>query len=129
MHYKGKSNHDDLIDKLFALYPDDPRLGSPYQSQFDGKHPTKCIGNSSSGGRDECDRIFPPPSSNQYKRMSSMVGDAVFDSGRRALSLHMSQRQKDAPVWGYQFSYSDKGSDDPGGVFHSFEIPYGMTLY
>ena len=126
MHYKGKSKHGDLIDKLFALYPDDPRLGSPYRTQFDGTHPTKCISHSSSEARDECDRIFPPLSSNQYKRMSSMVGDAFFDSGRRALSLHMSQRQKDAPVWSYQVS--QPASEDHLGVFHSSDIPYGMRL-
>ena len=127
IHYPGQSNKDDLVDKLFAMYPDDPRLGSPYHHSQQSDR-SQCIDSLSHNSRDGCDRIFPPLSSNQYKRIGSILGDAVFDSSRRALSLDMVQRQKDAPVWNYQFRQPAKWGGGPSGIFHSSEIPYGMML-
>ena len=52
-----------IIPELLRLYPDDPTIGSPYDP----------VGTSKS------DRFYGP--TNQYKRIASILGDVVFNSG------------------------------------------------
>jgi len=52
-----------LIPELLRLYPDDPTIGSPYAPVNASKS----------------DRFYGPK--NQYKRVASILGDTVFNSG------------------------------------------------
>lgn len=52
-----------LLPELLKLYPDDPALGSPFNPMN--------VSNT--------DRFYGP--TNQYKRLSAMVGDGIFQSG------------------------------------------------
>src|ERR1700733_2511018 len=56
-----------LIPKLLKLYPDVPALGSPYNPVNVSKD----------------DRFYGP--TNQYKRLASIYGDGLLQSGRRLL--------------------------------------------
>ena len=58
-----------LIPKLLRLYPDDPAIGSPYAPVNASKS----------------DRFYGPK--NQYKRVASILGDTVFNSGWCAIYL------------------------------------------
>jgi hypothetical protein len=52
-----------IIPELLRLYPDDPTVGSPYDPV----------------GASKSDRFYGP--TNQYKRIASIIGDVVFNSG------------------------------------------------
>jgi acetylcholinesterase len=57
------------IDKILALYPADPAQGSPFDTG-------------------DMDEITP-----QYKRISALLGDIVFQAPRRFYLKHRSSRQ------------------------------------
>jgi hypothetical protein len=52
-----------IIPALLKLYPDNPAIGSPYDPV----------------GVSKTDRFYGP--TNQYKRIASLSGDALFESG------------------------------------------------
>ncbi|KAF8342988.1 Alpha/Beta hydrolase protein [Cantharellus anzutake] len=120
--YRHLRHHpSETIDTFLSLYPDNPKLGSPYPNHI-------------SGGSTPFDyfRFFPPYHSNQFKRVSSMLGDMLFDSGRRAQAISMSRRG--VPVYSYQFRQPMPQPDgrvvEPyHGVFHSAELPYVFGVY
>jgi hypothetical protein len=99
------------LDALLHYYPDIPSLGSPYPS------PSR-----PSGSWDDDSRIFEPLESNQYKRASSIFGDLVFESGRRAQLDDIAQAG--VPVYSYRFIQAPD-ADPNMGTFHSAELPYG----
>ncbi|TFK72801.1 alpha/beta-hydrolase [Pluteus cervinus] len=90
------------ISQLEKLYPDDPVLGSPYQTGVQ--------------------TFF---TGSQFKRAAALYGDLHFHSARRdflqiAVSLNM-------PAWSYLFGETDPGSAAWQGVFHTSELPYLFT--
>ena len=52
-----------ILPELLRLYPDDPTVGSPYNPVNASKS----------------DRFYGP--TNQYKRIASILGDALFNAG------------------------------------------------
>lgn len=105
------------ISKLLSHYPDIPALGSPYPSKTP-KRPDDA--------RDDTSRLFAPLSTNQFKRLASIFGDLVFESGRRA-QLDVST-ELGVPVWNYLFA-QPVDADEHMGVFHSSEIRFGEVYF
>ncbi|KAK7048593.1 carboxylic ester hydrolase [Favolaschia claudopus] len=89
----------DQLDKLLALYPDIPALGSPYGT-----------GNNTFG------------LDSGWKRIASLVGDLLFQSSRRmwlrAASSHGSK------VYSYLLTQPPLGRDPSLGVDHPSTKPY-----
>jgi hypothetical protein len=54
------------FNQVLQLYPDDPALGSPYDPV----------------GYPKSYRFYGP--NNQYKRLASIIGDVIFQSGRHS---------------------------------------------
>ncbi|EMD39510.1 hypothetical protein CERSUDRAFT_80903 [Gelatoporia subvermispora B] len=85
------------LDELFTLYPDDPAQGSPFGT----------------GNRYQITK--------QYKRMSALQGDLIFQAPRRFL---LEQRSGKQNTWSYLF----KGEKDPFllgflGSRHASDVP------
>ncbi|KAJ7230205.1 esterase 1 [Mycena pura] len=105
------SASDEIVDKLIALYPDDPAFGSPF------------------GTGDKTFGLNP-----QWKRYAAIIGDLLFISHCRAIAQNAAKFGIDA--FGYRFN--DAGaqpvlepffSNIPAdlsylGVAHTTEIPY-----
>ena len=96
-----------LIPKLLKLYPDVPALGSPYNPVNVSKD----------------DRFYGP--TNQYKRLASICGDAIFQSVRRLLLDAYIAKDKEYPAYNYLFTANTPGAEPALGVYHSSEIPFG----
>ena len=95
------------IPELLKLYPDIPALGSPYDPVNVSKD----------------DRFYGPTS--QYKRLASVSGDALFQSGRRLLLDAFIAEGREYPAYNYLFTADTPGADPALGVFHSSEISFG----
>ncbi|KAI0030226.1 carotenoid ester lipase precursor [Vararia minispora EC-137] len=93
------------VEPLFAAYPEDPALGSPYETGI-------------------ANNITP-----QFKRMASITGDLIFQAPRR---LFFNRVVKTQPVFSY---ISKRMNSSPVlGAFHTSDLPivYGpgdMTDY
>ncbi|KAL1742655.1 Alpha/Beta hydrolase protein [Schizophyllum fasciatum] len=88
------------IDQILDLYPDDPALGSPYNT-----------GNETFG------------LSSQYKRVASILGDNMFHSQRRLWQQHANEAG--VPTYGYLFADPPSDGSDPRlGVYHSLDVQY-----
>lgn len=112
--YKPAATLPSALDTLLRHYPDIPSLGSPYPS------PSR-----PAGSWDDNSRLFKPLESNQYKRTSSIFGDLIFESGRRAQLDDIAHAG--VPVWNYRFMQPNP--DRPiTGTPHSSEIPYGECV-
>ncbi|KAF8313065.1 alpha/beta-hydrolase [Clavulina sp. PMI_390] len=93
---------------LLELYPDDPSLGSPYAP----------INVSLSY------RFFPPLTTNQFKRFAAMLGDSIFQAGRRLLLDAYIAKNQSYPAWNYLFVQNTPGANPAKGVYHASEIPF-----
>jgi len=112
---RESSNASSMTRKVLSIYPDVPSLGSPY-----GIEPNSTTNSD--------DRLFSPLETNQYKRYSSMIGDYIFEGGRRAQSVIASK--SGVPVWGYLFEHYPLEPPSPHwGVYHTAEIPYVFGNY
>jgi carboxylesterase type B len=112
---RESSKASNLTYQLLSKYPDDPSRGSPY-------------GTGPDSATDPKDRLFHPLETNQYKRFSSIVGDTIFESGRRAQAVAASKLG--VPVWGYIFEhYPLQPFGLHWGVHHGAEIPYAFGVY
>ena len=98
-----------LIPELLKLYPDVPALGSPYNPVNVSKD----------------DRFYGP--TNQYKRLASIYGDGLFQSGRRLLLDAYIAKYKEYPAYNYLFTANTPGAKPALGVYHSSEIPFGTS--
>ncbi|KAJ3524755.1 hypothetical protein NMY22_g10863 [Coprinellus aureogranulatus] len=87
------------IDRIMQLYPDDPKIGSPYGTG---------------------DELFGLPSS--YKRQASQVGDMTFDAPRRQWS--QAAAHFGVKSYAYLFTHRDPQGAPELGVPHGAEIPY-----
>ncbi|PFH50826.1 hypothetical protein AMATHDRAFT_60268 [Amanita thiersii Skay4041] len=95
----GVQNLDSAVDQLFQLYPNDPTLGSPFNT-----------GNETFG-------LNPV-----FKRASAMFGDLTFTSQRRFWSDAASQAG--VKTFGYLFTEPQPGLPPVLGVTHTSEIPF-----
>ncbi|KAJ2920605.1 hypothetical protein H1R20_g16490, partial [Candolleomyces eurysporus] len=86
-----------MLDQVLTLYPEDPSVGSPYGT-----------GN----------ELFGLPAS--YKRLSSIMGDLVFDAPRRMLS----EAAAEARVKSYGYLFTHPQPDPSSGVLHGSEIQF-----
>jgi hypothetical protein len=102
----------EILDTLLQRYPDIPSLGSPYPLP----HWTPEFWNNNN-------RIFDPLESNQFKRVSSMTGDLLFESGRRVQLDDIARAG--VPVWNYRFMQPPKDCQTFEGTYHSAENKYG----
>lgn len=126
----------ELLTSMLKEYPDNPAVGSPYYSL-----PTR----GSAPSTDETTRFFPPPRTNQFKRVASLAGDLFFETQRRFLLEHAvdDSRSKSSSVYAYTFRQNDINSSvaDQGatgglanaaaeGVGHASDLPYvfGNTM-
>ncbi|KAF5333757.1 hypothetical protein D9758_016575 [Tetrapyrgos nigripes] len=89
---------DDAVKQLVALYPEDPALGSPFNT-----------GNETFG-------LVPG-----YKRAAALSGDIGFESQRRLWIQTASNAG--VKTFGYLFTQPQAGSGHLG-VFHSSEVAY-----
>ncbi|KAF8918343.1 Alpha/Beta hydrolase protein [Mucidula mucida] len=98
---------EQVVDRLFELYPDDPALGSPYNT-----------GNETFG------------LANSFKRMASLSGDFSFQSQRRLLS--QTAAKAGVKTYGYLFEQRLL-SREPflGGKLHAFLMffVYGLVPF
>eukprot|EP01117_Protostelium_nocturnum_P011489 TRINITY_DN4168_c0_g1_i1.p1 TRINITY_DN4168_c0_g1~~TRINITY_DN4168_c0_g1_i1.p1 ORF type:complete len:422 (-),score=138.52 TRINITY_DN4168_c0_g1_i1:63-1328(-) len=89
------------LDNIMALYPNDPALGSPYNTGT---------------------KSFYPP---QGKRAASAYGDLAFVAPRRLLIDRYAALG--TKVWSYRFEYNfdPASASKPNwpGIAHSFELP------
>ncbi|KAF9507966.1 hypothetical protein BS47DRAFT_264433 [Hydnum rufescens UP504] len=99
------------LNTLLWHYPDIPSLGSPYPS------PAR-----TPGSWDDNSRIFEPLDSNQFKRVSSIVGDLIFESGRRVQLDDLARAG--VPVWNYRFMQPPGDGETNMGVYHASELQY-----
>jgi len=99
------------IPELLKLYPDIPALGSPYNPVNVSKD----------------DRFYGP--TNQYKRLASMVGDGIFQSGRRLLLDAFLAEDREYPAYSYLFTADTPGADPALGVYHSSELFFGRFFF
>ncbi|KAK7040320.1 hypothetical protein VNI00_009788 [Paramarasmius palmivorus] len=90
---------DNAVDTILKLYSEIPALGSPYNT-----------GNETFG------------LSTQYKRLSSIYGDTMFQFPRRAWTKVFAQAG--VKTYGYQFSYPELNPDPAVGVAHGSELSY-----
>ncbi|KAI5832220.1 alpha/beta-hydrolase [Schizophyllum commune Tattone D] len=89
-----------MIDEILALYPDDPALGSPYNT-----------GNETFG------------LSSTYKRVSAILGDDMFHSQRRL--FQQTSSKAGVPTYGYLFADPPSDGTAPRlGVYHSLDVQY-----
>ncbi|PFH50828.1 hypothetical protein AMATHDRAFT_3565 [Amanita thiersii Skay4041] len=95
----GVRNLDSAVDQLFKLYPNDPALGSPFNT-----------GNETFG-------LSPV-----FKRASAMFGDIVFASQRRFWSDAASQAG--VKTFGYLFTEPQPGLPPALGVTHTSELNF-----
>ncbi|KAF5350556.1 hypothetical protein D9756_008574 [Leucocoprinus leucothites] len=93
------SDLQDAVDRLFELYPDNPVLGSPFNT---GNNTFRLSG--------------------EFKRAAAIQGDLVFTSQRR----FWQQTAADAGIktWGYLFTQPQPQNPDFFGVSHGSEINY-----
>jgi len=108
-HYVIQGNFTTFLPSLnnaLSLYPDDPAQGSPYDPI--GASPT--------------DRFYGP--TNQYKRISSLLGDTVFQSGRRSLLQAYVRHQSDIQAYSYLFATNVPGTNPALGVPHASELNF-----
>jgi hypothetical protein len=103
------------LNALLRHYPDIPSLGSPYPS------PAR-----TPGSWDDNSRIFEPLDSNQFKRVSSIAGDLIFESGRRVQLDDLARAG--VPVWNYRFMQPPGDPETNTGVFHASELQYGESI-
>ncbi|KAF9516356.1 hypothetical protein BS47DRAFT_1315433 [Hydnum rufescens UP504] len=98
------------FNQLLQLYPDDPAFGSPYDPV----------------GYPKNYRFYGP--NNQYKRLASIVGDVIFQSGRRLLIDTYLAEDKECPVYSYLFTQNTPTIPPAYGVKHGSEIEYVYGL-
>lgn len=99
--------------QLAALYPNDPKLGSPFRPELSGNNASY--------------RFYEPSNSNQYKRIAAAVGDILFTAGRRQQLQAMSKR---VDAWSYLFSQPDAAgiiNKPASGVVHGADFPYALN--
>ncbi|KAF8313064.1 alpha/beta-hydrolase [Clavulina sp. PMI_390] len=103
-----------LIPTLYSLYPDNPALGSPYAPPDVSPY----------------DRLYPPATTQQYKRFASILGDSIFHAPRRfLLSAYEAAGGSQYPVWNYLFVQNTPGAGPAYGVYHTSEIPFVFGEY
>ncbi|PBK58395.1 esterase 1 [Armillaria solidipes] len=90
---------DAILERLLELYPDDPSLGSPY---------------------DTGNETFGLPSG--FKRVAAMGGDVTFDAQRRIWT--QTAVQAGVKAYGYQFTQNSSLYLPELGVPHASEIPF-----
>ncbi|KAL0567147.1 hypothetical protein V5O48_014846 [Marasmius crinis-equi] len=93
---------EDAVDKLLGLYPDDPALGSPFNTG---------------------DQLFNLTS--QYKRWAAINGDMLFQSTRRAFT--QAATKAGVKAYGFLFTYGELTAalQPVDGVRHGADVPYG----
>ncbi|KAF8320867.1 alpha/beta-hydrolase [Clavulina sp. PMI_390] len=96
------------IKKALVLYPDDPTKGSPFEPELTGT-PAR-------------NRFYGID--NQYKRMAALIGDTLFESGKRDFVKKMTTKDPRNPVFVYQFAATPPGTQAAQGIPHSSDIPY-----
>ncbi|TFK25305.1 triacylglycerol lipase 3 [Coprinopsis marcescibilis] len=96
---RDEAQLNSTISRLLELYPDVPTLGSPYGTG---------------------DELFDLPSS--YKRLSSIMGDLVFQAPRRQWMDAASKLN--VKSYGYLFTQPQPLGDPSLGVEHGVEFPY-----
>ncbi|WVQ79888.1 hypothetical protein IAT38_001988 [Cryptococcus sp. DSM 104549] len=91
---------NDTLKQVVALYPDDPSLGSPFDT-----------GNNTFG------------LSSAWKQTAAILGDANFQATRRNFLRQVNQHGMNQ-TWTYQFEQITPGAEGYLGSYHSSEIPY-----
>jgi carboxylesterase type B len=92
------------VDKLLELYPNDPTLGSPYNT-----------GN-----------VTFPALGVQYKRMAAMTGDYSMTAGTRFnAQTSVAHKRK---VWAYRFDMQPPSNKISTGVTHGIELDLPFRL-
>jgi len=94
----GNSLLDATADRLLELYPDDPALGSPFNTG---------------------DNDFGLPG---FKRSAAIQGDVSFQSQRRAWIQAASSRGVN--TFGYLFTQPQPNGNPVNGVSHGSEVPF-----
>ena len=74
-------------------------------------------------GASKDDRFYGP--TNQYKRVASLFGDGILESGRRQLLDAYISQDADYPAYSYHFATNTPGTPPPLGVYHASEIAFG----
>jgi len=100
-----------VLPELLRLYPDDPTVGSPYNPVNASKS----------------DRFYGP--TNQYKRIASILGDALFNAGRRLLLKAYIGKDVYYPVYNYLFTQATSTLPPAFGVYHFSEIAFVYGEY
>lgn len=92
-----------VVEGLVATYPDDPTVGSPYNTGI-------------------ANQVYP-----EFKRLASILGDLLFILSRRGFLSTVNTLTPSLPVWSYLASY-DYGTPILG-TFHGSDLPddFGWT--
>ncbi|CAD6887433.1 unnamed protein product [Tilletia controversa] len=110
-----------VFQNLTKLYPDDLPQGSPYLNA-----PTKV----SQGITNGSDPFFATPVKNQYKRLSSLLGDVTFSAQTRFFLQNLRSGGRSSPAWGYVVRQLDRTARTAAGCAHANDLPYlfGYTV-
>ncbi|KAL1407841.1 hypothetical protein Q8F55_007277 [Vanrija albida] len=91
---------DQFSDKIFKAYPNDPAMGSPFNT-----------GNQTFG--------LPP----SRKQLTAIMGDMAFVSKRRFFQ-RAANKQGNSKVWSYEFKSLNPGSSPANGFVHAADVFY-----
>ncbi|CEH15033.1 Acetylcholinesterase/Butyrylcholinesterase [Ceraceosorus bombacis] len=108
-----KVQDEAVLKQIAELYPDEPKVGSPFRPELVGASPD--------------DRFFGP--AHQWKRTSAAEGDLLFQAGRRQQIQAASE--SGVAVYSYLFSLPSPTYVLPGpqtgpflGIPHGSDIPF-----
>ncbi|KAL9940173.1 hypothetical protein V8E36_000878 [Tilletia maclaganii] len=109
------SNQTDVnatMDRIFSLYPNDVRQGSPYYSE----------GTAASLAMTNRSDPFFSPATNQYKRAAALYASWRYEAFQRRFLLK--RVQKGGQVWSSLFAQHDKDWSLSRGVYHTADNTY-----
>ncbi|KAF8320861.1 alpha/beta-hydrolase [Clavulina sp. PMI_390] len=101
------------MEEALSLYPDDPSQGSPFEPELYGVAPTH--------------RFYGDD--NQYKRIAAMIGDSMFEGGRRAFLSTLSKKDPLNPAFVYQLAIRAPNVPPNLGMSHSSDLAYVQGEY
>ena len=116
---RNSSNVDEVLKRVFELYPDIPAQLAPYPN-------AETATSQATAASDQ--RFFEPLDSNQARRTFSIFGDTVFDAPRRnfvRVLTSLKKRHNAKRMWSYNFRQVDPSPQaEVLGAYHSSDLAY-----